>query len=691
MFKKNVSFRVRHLISYVIITASACICISLLVLILFNIHINDIKKKDYLAKMTLAVNDLDTQQEILESISYKVKITPCYRSFYASRNAYYDLDIIEDITKFQDYSPIISDYYCLLSYSNSVYSPKGKLAISEFLSYALGVKDGSITKDFLLSSNSFWVAEHPVQKDVILAVAPMHISTYSGGASPDACMIFFITAADLQQRLEQISGLPAEGLILCWNDQQIWKTESEISDSLLHVVSDDGGFRLFSTLSVNQMYPQNKTFSILYLLVLTGLTILFAILALLAGKKSYSPFDRLIAKLNISPNGNIQDIEKEIEKFQESQHYNFEQFQKNLQEIAHQRCELVKRLLFAKLNIVDRNEGIDELMAEAGISLSRPLFCVLVLRCGGNVITEGRMSLLAQSASDGEINVYSAGLYEPGCFILILNYSAYGQEKEIVPVLRESLELDDAEFTLGDVYDDVAMLHLSLVSAFTKQKKSAASQMDTQIENWYDDRDVWLVMEAIKEGNGGKAHKSLDTVILKLKSSYPSVLFQRCICMDITNCLLKTLHEIDIKMDNKHLYKLSIANGLDEFQQELDIVIDQICETACLRKEQMEYKVIDYIKEVFYTDKFTIFEIAQHFGLSDREVGSIVRKITGMPYKEFIIHLRIERAKALLAEEHCNVAQTGEAVGYNNIPYFIKLFRKNTGYTPGEYKKKFES
>lgn len=691
MFKKNVSFRVRHLISYVIITASACICISLLVLILFNIHINDIKKKDYLAKMTLAVNDLDTQQEILESISYKVKITPCYRSFYASRNAYYDLDIIEDITKFQDYSPIISDYYCLLSYSNSVYSPKGKLEISEFISYALGVKDGSITKDVLLSSNSFWVAEHPVQKDVILAVAPMHISTYSGGASPDACMIFFITATDLQQRLEQISGLPAEGLILCWNDQQIWKTESEISDSLLHVVSDDGGFRLFSTLSVNQMYPQNKTFSILYLLVLTGLTILFAILALLAGKKSYSPFDRLIAKLNISPNGNIQDIEKEIEKFQESQHYNFEQFQKNLQEIAHQRCELVKRLLFAKLNIVDRNEGIDELMAEAGISLSRPLFCVLVLRCGGNVITEGRMSLLAQSASDGEINVYSAGLYEPGCFILILNYSAYGQEKEIVPVLRESLELDDAEFTLGDVYDDVAMLHLSLVSAFTKQKKSAASQMDTQIENWYDDRDVWLVMEAIKEGNGGKAHKSLDTVILKLKSSYPSVLFQRCICMDITNCLLKTLHEIDIKMDNKHLYKLSIANGLDEFQQELDIVIDQICETACLRKEQMEYKVIDYIKEVFYTDKFTIFEIAQHFGLSDREVGSIVRKITGMPYKEFIIHLRIERAKALLAEEHCNVAQTGEAVGYNNIPYFIKLFRKNTGYTPGEYKKKFES
>lgn len=161
--------------------------------------------------------------------------------------------------------------------------------------------------------------------------------------------------------------------------------------------------------------------------------------------------------------------------------------------------------------------------------------------------------------------------------------------------------------------------------------------------------------------------------------------------MDITNCLLKTLHKIDLKMDQKYLYKLSIANDLDEFRQELDTVIDRICETACLRKEQMEYQVIDYIKEVFDTDKFTIFEIAERFELSEREVGAIVKKITGMPYKEFIIHLRIERAKALLAEDSYNVAQTGEAVGYNNIPYFIKLFRKNTGYTPGEYKKKVVS
>ncbi len=694
MFKKPVSFRMRHLISCVLITASACICISFLVLILFNRQINDIKEKDYLTKMNLAANDLDVQQEIMESISYMVKITPCYREFYASRNAYYDLDIIEDITKFQTYSPVVSNYYCLLSYSDSVYSPKGKLDVSEFIFYILGIRDGSMSKKDLLSSDSFWIRRHPTEPGILLAVAPFNISSRIGGElpdSPDACMIFCIPAGYLQQRLEQISGLSSKGLSLYWNEQQIWGDELDTASHALHVVSESGGFQLFSTLPLNQMYPQNKTFSILYLMVLTGVTILFAMFALLAGKKSYSPFDRIIKKLNISPNGNIHDIEKEIEKIQESHHYNLEQFQKNLQEIARQRCELVKRILFAKLNIIDRNEGIDELMAEAGISLNRPLFCVLVLRYSGNAITEGRMSLLAQSASDGEIGVYSAGLYKPGCFILIVNHSAYGQEKEIVPVLQESLEGMDAEVTLGDVYDDVSMLHLSLISAFAKQQDPTAAQADVPIENWYDDRDVWLVMEAAKEGDAAKAHQYLAAVVHKLKSSYPSILFQRCICMDITNCLLKTLHQISLRLDQKYLYRLSIANDLNEFQQELDVVLDQICEAAELRKEQLEYRVIDYIKEVFDTDKFTIFEIVEHFGLSEREVGAIVKKITGMPYKEFIIHLRIERAKELLAEDRYNVAQTGEAAGYSNIPYFIKLFRKNTGYTPGEYKKKIAS
>lgn len=690
MIKKTVSLRVRHLISYVSITAITCMVIGSFVLVLFNIEVNSISKRDYRARMTLAVNDLDRQQEILESISHKVKISPFYRPFYAARNAYYEIEIVEDIAKFQDYSPIISEYYCLLSHNDSVYSEKGKLKVSEFITYKLGVKDGTLTTESFLSSDTFWLAEHPVQTDVVIAMAPTRVSLYGGSNQPDACMIFFITNADLQQRIEQISGLSADGLILYWNGHRIFGSEDEVSDDLLNVTSDSGGFRLYSTASVKQLYPQAKTFKIYYVIVLLGLTILFSIIALFWGKRNYYPLEHLITKLNIPSDGNVQDIEKEIKKLQEGQRYSIEQFQDNLQKIARQRREIAKRLLFAKLNM-SQNEELDDLMADAGLLLNQPLFCVLVVSCVGNSITEGRMSALAQSISDEEIHVYSAGLYKPSNFILILNYLADGQEKEIASILRESLNLEDVEIMLGDVYDDVGMLHLSLISAFRHKNSTEESQTTSApMGNWYDDRNVWFIMEAIKEGDRLKAHTSLDLAILKLRDNYPSILFQRCIFIDITNYLLKTVRKMDINVDDKNLHALLTSNDIDEFKREFGIVIDQICDTLALRKEKLEQNVIEYIKDAFYKDKFSIFEVAEHFGIPDRNVGIIVKKITGKTYKEFIIYLRIERAKVLLTEKNYTVAQTGEDVGYSNISYFIKLFRNTTGYTPGEYKKKFE-
>lgn len=104
----------------------------------------------------------------------------------------------------------------------------------------------------------------------------------------------------------------------------------------------------------------------------------------------------------------------------------------------------------------------------------------------------------------------------------------------------------------------------------------------------------------------------------------------------------------------------------------------------------MESDVVAYIKERFFLPQFTTADVAEHFSISERKVGNVVKLATGIPYKEFIIKLRMERAKMLLANEEYNVSQTSESVGYNNIPYFIKTFRNYTGYTPGEYKKLFD-
>lgn len=58
-----------------------------------------------------------------------------------------------------------------------------------------------------------------------------------------------------------------------------------------------------------------------------------------------------------------------------------------------------------------------------------------------------------------------------------------------------------------------------------------------------------------------------------------------------------------------------------------------------------------------------------------------------MALKNYLQAERIGRAKQLLATTNESITTVGEQAGYNTTAYFIKVFREETGQTPGEYRK----
>lgn len=688
----------RHLMSFMSITVCACMIIGLLVLSHSLSEISAASLQDHRAKMALAANDLEIQQEILETISYKVRTSPLYRPFFTGRNAYYEREVVQDVAKYQDYSPIVSEYYCLLADTDSVYSQNGKMSIEQFLRYKLGMADGRALVERLLSIADFGILEHPTRPDVLLMVATMRIATTRQSAAPDACMIFLVTRADLAQRLNRISGLSTQALSVDWGGVRLLGAEAESAGDQIVVFSPKGGYRVRSGMRVDAIYERLDAFRNYCLLLLAAATGVFVVLAVYLAQRSYRPINRLIAKLNLPQDGSEREIEAAVKALQDSQRYTEARLREDLQEIANQRREIARQLLFAKLNGV-RDEKLDALMVEAGIALDHPLLCVLALRCGRTDIAETRVAGLVQSVSDEEMRVYNAGLYQPACFLLLLNFTHPDQLDDVCSVLRESLELEGIPAILhaGDVCDGVDQLPLSLVSALTHREDAPASlpaQTPPGKDNWYEDHDVCLLILALKQGNSRQAKTCLDAVCGTLAEKYPSVILQRCIWADMANLLLKAAKEIGLSLDRKNLHALLMAPDLEGFRRQFSALIDSFSEATAQYSEQVsgerEAEVVEYIRAQLFSPQFTIHQAAERFGLSDRKIGSIVRNATGLTYKEFIIHLRMERAKALLSQEHCNVAQTGEFVGYGNIPYFIKTFRNATGYTPGEYKKMFE-
>ena len=61
---------------------------------------------------------------------------------------------------------------------------------------------------------------------------------------------------------------------------------------------------------------------------------------------------------------------------------------------------------------------------------------------------------------------------------------------------------------------------------------------------------------------------------------------------------------------------------------------------------------------------------------------------TGQNFVDYLNEIRINKSKELLKNPERKMYQVAKAVGYDNIKYYYRVFRKYSGMTPSEYQSK---
>jgi two-component system response regulator YesN len=95
-------------------------------------------------------------------------------------------------------------------------------------------------------------------------------------------------------------------------------------------------------------------------------------------------------------------------------------------------------------------------------------------------------------------------------------------------------------------------------------------------------------------------------------------------------------------------------------------------------------RAVIYIK-ANYQKEISLGSIAREINLSPYYLSKLFRKYTGKTCTELIAEERIEAAKRLLAQNFSS-KETCFQVGFNSQNYFVKIFKKYIGVTPGEYR-----
>lgn len=97
-------------------------------------------------------------------------------------------------------------------------------------------------------------------------------------------------------------------------------------------------------------------------------------------------------------------------------------------------------------------------------------------------------------------------------------------------------------------------------------------------------------------------------------------------------------------------------------------------------------RITDYI-ESHFTEKIMLTDIAGTEHLSMHYLSHFFKEMLGIPFQQYVALMRFERARKLVERTNKSITEICLECGFSDYRYLNKIYKKQLGYTPMEYRK----
>lgn len=165
-------------------------------------------------------------------------------------------------------------------------------------------------------------------------------------------------------------------------------------------------------------------------------------------------------------------------------------------------------------------------------------------------------------------------------------------------------------------------------------------------------------------------------------------------CLEIVETLRKSLPK-DITVHKSAAASLSLLNNLnflfsfpalEQYFLQIFMNLANAFESSGLYKEK---DIIDNIKNyicLHHEKNLTLEFVSSLFHLNRTYLSSAFKNHTSISFVDYVNQVRIEEAKKLLVNTNKKTYQVAQLVGYENVKYFFRIFKKMEGVTPEQYR-----
>ncbi|MCM3632696.1 helix-turn-helix domain-containing protein [Paenibacillus camelliae] len=204
----------------------------------------------------------------------------------------------------------------------------------------------------------------------------------------------------------------------------------------------------------------------------------------------------------------------------------------------------------------------------------------------------------------------------------------------------------------------------------------------------------WLVM--LETGKMTQLNYQIDVYFDKLLQAKVGYHELAAFYFGFMNAILqwlqsKGINSTDVMQEQSWDLKEGNLKSLVRLKSWTSMICQQISSYIDAEGKQVS-SVVDKVRQYMLAhldEEFSREKLAAQVYLNPAYLSRLFRRETGLSLTDYMVKLRMNKAKEQLESSNLKVSDIAYLVGYANFSHFSKLFKKTTGLTPQEYRKMY--
>lgn len=203
------------------------------------------------------------------------------------------------------------------------------------------------------------------------------------------------------------------------------------------------------------------------------------------------------------------------------------------------------------------------------------------------------------------------------------------------------------------------------------------------------------VVDRVRCGERKQAKAALEKLLNEIFQSKASIETVKACVLELLIVLSRSAVEGGANLDQLTLLnfdcinKLSDCSNKDKVAEWMNECIDNFMDNMLENRSSVNLRVVNKACEYIVANcqhNLSLEEVAQTVHLSPFYFSRLFKKEKGYNFADFITRVRLNKAKKMLQNPDYTVVRIAAEVGYQDASYFCRVFRRECGMTPNQFR-----